>query len=362
MNITILKNRHRPLYKIDDKIITYHFGYLYSSLDGVKFNKNVRIPESILSRFLSRLRFFERLLRSEPRCAAYDEINQKLYVSHNGRLDAVDLENRELFLSIKYRPGMHSPLAITKISGINGFSDCLVYGEYFGNNERDSVSIFLKELGSDTWKTAYTFPPGTIRHIHNIIPDPIRSIVYILTGDLNNESGFWCSRNNFKTVEKIIIGSQDYRSCLGVPNDKGVLFVTDSPMTKNSISQLNLETPENSVILSQLSSPAIYGCVVNNYLIFSSSIEPCETVKFPWKLFTRKLGTGITDAGIYIYRLNISTLECDIIARFTKDILPMGLFQYGTSILIPDCKEDAIYIYPIGTKKYDGKLCYVDFE
>src|SRR5690348_14046569 len=74
------------------------------------------------------------------------------------------------------------PLHIT--AAPNGI---LYWGEYFDNALRDEVHIYASSDHGRTWHVAYTFPKGTIRHVHNIVHDPWENCLWILTGDYREE-------------------------------------------------------------------------------------------------------------------------------------------------------------------------------
>src|SRR5271154_486726 len=59
----------------------------------------------------------------------------------------------------------------------------IYWGEYFDNRERKEVHIYVSTDRGRTWEVAYTFPAGSIRHVHNIVYDGWGDCVWILTGD-----------------------------------------------------------------------------------------------------------------------------------------------------------------------------------
>ena len=70
------------------------------------------------------------------------------------------------------------PLHVTAVP-----SGRIYWGEYFDNRERAEVHIYVSTDRGSTWQIAYTFPAGSIRHIHNIVYDRWGDCLWILTGD-----------------------------------------------------------------------------------------------------------------------------------------------------------------------------------
>ncbi len=70
------------------------------------------------------------------------------------------------------------PLHVTAVP-----SGTIYWGEYFDNRERAEVHIYVSTDRGRTWQIAYTFPAGSIRHVHNIVYDRWGDCLWILTGD-----------------------------------------------------------------------------------------------------------------------------------------------------------------------------------
>ena len=49
----------------------------------------------------------------------------------------------------------------------------LFFGEYFDNPDRKAVCVYGSDSG-EKWEPIYTFPEGTIRHVHAVVHDPYR--------------------------------------------------------------------------------------------------------------------------------------------------------------------------------------------
>jgi hypothetical protein len=107
--------------------------------------------------------------------------------------------------------------------------DSAIYlGEYFRNPDHSEVRVFVSRNKGLTWKTAFSFQPGQIRHIHAIQEDPYTNKLWMCTGDLNEESKVFWSENDFKTIIPIGQGNEIWRVCQLVFTEKAVYWGTDT--------------------------------------------------------------------------------------------------------------------------------------
>ena len=115
------------------------------------------------------------------------------------------------------------PLHITAVP-----SGKIYWGEYFDNRERAEVHIYVSTDRGLTWQIAYTFPAGSIRHVHNIVYDRWGDCLWILTGDDGAECKvlrascdldrwdprwMWCWQ-----------GNQQVRAVAAIPTPKRTVF------------------------------------------------------------------------------------------------------------------------------------------
>jgi hypothetical protein len=113
--------------------------------------------------------------------------------------------------------------------GILSIGESTIYfGEYFRNSERGGVNVFTSKDDLTSWRTAYEFSPGKVRHIHGIQRDPYTGKLWICTGDLDPESIIAWTDNNFDTIQAIGSGSQMWRTCQLVFTEESVYWGTDT--------------------------------------------------------------------------------------------------------------------------------------
>ena len=351
---TVIVNGYKPLVVGERRCLSYKNGKIFTHFNitdkPVYFGK---LPMTAKQRLLSMFRMTERMFRLEPRMAL--EVGEGKYIlSFCGAIYCLDIHEGTILREHNYRPGMNNPLNFCEIEGIDGFDNCIAYGEYWGNTKRETVSIYTRRERS--WELAYTFPSGTVQHIHGLVADKYRNCVLILTGDKDEESGIWVAKNNFKEVEPILIGSQRYRSCMAFPLEEGILYATDTPLEKNILA---IATKEKNGwaerVLYDMPGPCIYGTAAENNYVFATSVEPDSRITGVKYWFTYQLGSGVTDRKSHIIIGNVNDGFKNAIG-YEKDILPMLLFQFG-NVQFPSgvLRNGSIIMYPVSVRKYDGK-------
>ncbi len=336
----------------------YHKGKLYI---GEENGENqiffAVVPMSRTARLLVRFRLTERLLRLEPRTACCMADGNYL-LSCGGGIYCVDMKKNELRKELSLRSGMNNPLSFACYREDTPEEEIL-FGEYFSNNLQEPVSVYRRKHGQ--WNKVYSFSAGQVYHIHNIVVDDVAERIYILTGDADNESGIWCTDDGFQTVEPLVHGSQQYRSCVAYPNADGLIYATDTPREQNWLYRLRQKNGEwETIPVCELPGPCIYGTKRNDGWFFATSVEGDDTLPAFRYRFSRKLGKGVQDRYCHVVFCN-SSGQTEEVATFQKDALPMLLFQFG-NCTFPDAPVDApVFCTPLSVKRYDGKTVQIKF-
>lgn len=288
----------------------------------------------------------QRLLRLEPRIALPIDENNFL-ISFNGLMLCYNILTNKCRIEQQYLKGMKTPLHICSV--VNGEEKEFYYGEYIWNNDKDGVSVYRRR--HNCWEIAFTFGPGTVKHIHNIIYDKSRMRFFILTGDENFESGIWIADYNFNHVELFLGGLQKYRACVAFIEGKYLYYATDTPLEKNHIFKVNLESAEVKE-LCDIPGSCIFGITLQGKKLFSTTVEPDSSLPVWRYRITHKLGKGIFDRYSYLFYLNEEDKLTEIL-KLKKDMLPMWLFQFG-NILFPYNETDKLYITTQAVKPKHG--------
>jgi hypothetical protein len=216
------------------------------------------------------------------------------------------------------------PLHITAVP-----SGTIYWGEYFDNRERAEVHIYASTDRGLTWQVAYTFPAGSIRHVHNIVYDPWGDCFWILTGDEGSECQVLRASCDLRSVEVVLAGNQQARAVAAIPTQEGLYLSTDTPFEKNHV--YRLDRAGNAEQVGDLASSSIFGCKVScqggDAMFFSTMVEPSiVNTSREVQLAGSRDGTN-----------------WQVLARWKKDSLPMRYFQYGNAFF-PDGVNASRYL------------------
>jgi hypothetical protein len=217
----------------------------------------------------------------------------------------------------------------------------IFFGEYFSNSNREAVHIFGSQDGGKTWSVIYTFPPGSIRHVHSIIYDEYRIGCWIFTGDSDEECRILFTDDSFNTLETIISGNQRARTVSAIPIQRGLIIPTDTPFESNVIQLFDPERLSFEEIC-KLPGSAFFTGQAGDYLLVSTVVEPSQV-------------NPVTHAALFVSSDDGRTWS--ELYRHKKDRLPGKLFQYGALALPAGKSPDAIiYAYGQALEKIDGHM------
>lgn len=347
------------LYLENGNILAYKNSKVYI-LEGNTFEilKLFRLNVGMKERLLERCKLLKRLLRLGIRNAIQiDEDSVLIFV--NKTFYSLNLKLRKI--NVDYIPEVGKrALNLSKISGISGFDNMIVFGEYFSNNEMSPVRVF-RRLGNNRWESIYTFQKKEINHIHNIVPDKENNCVWILTGDFNQGAAIWKAEKNFETVKRVLTGNEIARSCIAFPYKGDLIYATDTPFCNNSIRSLSLKNGKwESNLLYEMAGSCIYGCEFGDDMVFSTTVEPDGRTEGIKGLLSTKRGSGIKDnySHLIIGNPQFGFIE---VFKTKKDFLPYGLFQFGT-IQFPSGTNISSKLLAtcVATTRYDFKTIIID--
>ncbi len=341
-----------PLYIMSDsRLLCYKNGSLFILVNGEVIRK-IPIFGNIKERILSKVGLAYRFLRLGIRAVAAIDANH-IVISKGNLLYEVDLESGEMSPGFFCGKGRR-PLIFTSIRNINGFENGIYYGDYLGVFDKSTINI-KQRVGIDRWNIVYSFPPGTIDHIHNIVPDPFRQCVWIFTGDMGEAAAIWKATDNFKKVECVACNNQKYRGCVAFADKEGLVYATDAPFADNYIYLFNTQTFQTSP-LRPIHGSCIYGCQWNEKQVFSSTVEGDMFKTKKEFLFSKKRGVGIKDDYVHMY-IGTSAGGYEEVYKEKKDSYPLYAFQFGVfKFPYGVNKTDTLYFQPIATKKNDLSL------
>lgn len=336
----------------DGTLVCYQHGDILLIKDEVVVNRFVLFTDK-KERLLGRFRPAYRLLRLGIRAALAVD-NKHIVLSIGNMLFELNVETGQLSKGHFCGEGIR-PLILTEVNNILGFDDGIYFGGYLSNRGKKPVHIYRRK-SLDNWEIAYTFPEGTINHVHNIVADSYRNCLWIFTGDFDDAAAIWKVTENFKKVERVASGQQCYRACVVFALREGLLYATDAPFADDFIYLLNTETLEAEELLP-IDGSCIYGCQWKDKYVFSSTVEGDgrNTSRMEF-YFGRKRGAGIKDGYVHMYIGNIEKGFKDVYKE-KKDCMPYYTFQFGVFRFPYGMNNtETLYLQPVATKENDLSL------
>lgn len=354
----------RPIHFIGEQILFSKGLNLYlSDYSCNNINFLCSIPHSFRQSLLSWFRLTTRIFRIGilPGCVL--SANRILLIE-KGKIWLVDVESKCIAIDHLIPRGSR-PLSIAFLGNLPGFDNYICcYGEYWDNLPKDEVRIWGRAKDG-IWSNAYTFPKGTINHVHAIIPDKKRNLVWILTGDFDNGAGIWKATDNFSNVEPVLIGQQDYRCVWMYLTGDDIYYATDSQLEKNSFRKLEItDSKVHSDLIFSIPGSSIYSSILGNSIAFSTIVEPGMPSGFLlYDLFESKIGPGIETKKASLFIWNQVNGLREVIA-LKKDILPPRLCQFGSfSFPVGDNPlSERLYVYVTALSQYEDCTLVFDLK
>ena len=151
----------------------------------------------------------------------------------------------------------------------------LYFGEYFLNWNKEPLNVYHSTDNGETWSICYTFPKGSINHVHNIMWDPYSKKIWIITGDRENECLIANTTDGFKTLNIVFRGAQPFRTCDLLFYPDYIVYATDSEYEKNHVKVIdrkNLSIRE----VQELQSSVTQGTKLDDMTFVATSAEPSK--------------------------------------------------------------------------------------
>jgi hypothetical protein len=221
----------------------------------------------------------------------------------------------------------------------------LFFGEYFQNMDKQAVNIYCSDDNAQSWHITYTFPEGSINHIHGIFFDKYTNRIWVVTGDRENECIIGYTEDEFKTFVEVFQGGQEYRTCQLLFYKNFIVFGTDTQYEQNVLKKFDRNTHEITT-LQEVQGSVIKGGQVGEVAFISTTVEPSNVNKDKYAhLWVTKDG-----------------LHWEEKYKAKKDWLP-SIFQFGT-FEFPQYygieKMERLYFSGRAVKGLDGKTAYID--
>jgi len=216
----------------------------------------------------------------------------------------------------------------------------IYFGEYGSNKKRKPVTIYCSKNGGSSWNELYTFPAGSIRHIHGCYYDIYTDNIWVCTGDFENENWLFRADKTFRNISRFGDGQQKFRTCNLIFLKNEIHWLMDSHLEQCYHVIMNRKT--NNITLNQkLQGPVIYLKELDGgYYLATTSQE---------------IGKGVLDDKTYLY-ISFDLKNWKIAAKFDHDGLPKRLFRFGLIGFAAGKQTiDCFYMFIESLKKLDGK-------
>jgi hypothetical protein len=248
----------------------------------------------------------------------------------------------------KFAPPLRSGFAI------HSQSQLVYFGEYLNGHSRN-IRVFRICLVTMHMEICFEFTRNEIKHIHAIVYDAYRNRLWITTGDLDHESAFYYTDNEFSSVQKFAGGDQSWRAITILFDEHsmewGMDAGKDAPAEAfNKIYRYDF-TQDERIELTGIGNPAYHAvkmCDGTAYL--ATTFEPGRLQNTP------------EEAALW-YRN--SRREWSKVAAFKYQYQPRrGVSQYGY-LLLPSgiCPTNHLLLSPVNVHPYHYQLIqYVDKE
>ena len=296
-----------------------------------------KIRRSVFARFFSNSLGLGHViqLNSGTIIIIYDKIYRYNLENVTGIAESVlDLKNGDIF------PPLRNGIAI------HPKSDNAYFGEYINGITRNVRILRISEDGKKS-EICYTFPEGEIKHVHGIFWDKYRKRLWITTGDKDDESHFYYTDDEFKSMHKFDGGDQSWRAVSLVATENHLVWGMDAGKDAprdaiNYIYRLNLTTGERERIKT-IGNPAYHMVQTESgAMIMGVTYEP-----------GRKQETE-TCASIYYSKTGEKWQELLSLPYQAQNLTGRSQYAYTfpPSGIIPD---DRLLFTPINVEHFDAK-------
>lgn len=162
--------------------------------------------------------------------------------------------------------------------GINPETGDCYFSEY-SNDPTRAKSIFRIFNDGKNIERVFQFDTNEIKHVHSVTWDQYRRGFWVTTGDSDQQSWFYFTGDNFKTLKKVHGGDQTWRAVSIIPTPEGLIWGMDagkdaSESDLNYIFNLNLATGERTKV-QKIDSPAYHSyTTASGRYIINTNYEP----------------------------------------------------------------------------------------
>jgi len=156
----------------------------------------------------------------------------------------------------------------------------IVYiGQYITDNQyrkHDTVNLYWSLDQGKAWSVRNEFKRSVMRHIHSVSYDVYRNLVWVATGDEDNESHLLFSDNQCASFQILGSGDQLWKAVSMQFTPESVYWGSDIPGKLNYLFRWNWNTMEKHALLT-VKNPFYYSVQDGNgNIFFSTAVEDPE--------------------------------------------------------------------------------------
>jgi hypothetical protein len=248
------------------------FTIIESSNQGESWRKVSQIPISFLRSMLSRFYTYTRCFRDgirnmlpvvkEPSMAWLISAANQLYL-----IDSNSMIHQTIHTIKRGSPMRH---------GITSTGREILIAEYWGNSLRESVNITRIDLMSMQSRIFYQFAARSIRHVHVVQYDHYSNLIWVGTGDEDQECMVIALDPITGQCKKVIgRGSQNWRTASFAFQPHAVFWGTDNPRGANYIWKYNRKERKVCAI-GDVIGPVYYSKCLEGYVVIGTTVEKNE--------------------------------------------------------------------------------------
>jgi hypothetical protein len=198
-------------------------------------------------------------------------------------------------------------------NGIAVTAKGIYFGEYGANPDRAAVPIWCSRDGGRTWKVVHEFPSGSIKHVHGVYVDPYSDLLWISTGDFEDECFLHCVDEDFMNRQAYGDGTQQWRPVSLLFERDKILWGMDSQLETSYLQEFDRAT--GAIIRRRdFPGPVWYSKQ------FSDGSALLQSVV--------EIGPGVRGNHAHLF-MSADNREWIDVVRYRKDRWPMRFFKFG---------------------------------
>lgn len=153
-------------------------------------------------------------------------------------------------------------------------NDDVYLGEYNCNKRPHQIRILKGSGDGLKWTVFHRFLPGKIFHIHSVKYDTYRDVLWICSGDLNNESKLMFIDTDRKSIRVLGEGDQGWRIVSLITTEDSLFWCSDNDETGSDIYRYDFKFKKR-LLVKHIGYPSYYSTrLADGTLVFSTAVEP----------------------------------------------------------------------------------------